>query len=70
MNHQDIVTRRNELDDKESEIQLGQIAVIEAERKSLQELCGGMGHVFGAPPMGKRRIDDKRMCVFCEAVEP
>jgi len=69
MNHQDVVTRRDELDEKDANIRLAQIAAIEVERKSLQELCGGIGHVFGAPALGKRRLSGARVCVFCDAVE-
>lgn len=64
---QDIVDRRDVLKKEESEAYLREKARIKKETDSLQELCGGMGHVFGQVPYFSGQ---KRNCVYCFAEEP
>jgi hypothetical protein len=66
LTHQDIIDRREALGHERSEAYQREQARIAAERKSLQELCGGLGHFYArsAHPFGTERC-----CVFCEASE-
>ena len=66
MTHQDIVDQIQGLKTALSEAWKKERARIEAERLSLQELCGGLGHVF---TRGDDPFASHRRCVFCQAAE-
>ena len=67
MTHQEIVDRMEALGVESSAAYREAMARINKERESLQELCGGLGHVWGAPPLWK--AGGYRACVVCHAPE-
>ena len=68
--HQDIVDRRQALDRVHSEAYSRELDRIKKEKLSLQELCGGLGHVFAAGDYAVTRAKPRRHCVFCYHAEP
>jgi hypothetical protein len=69
LTHQDIVDRRDQLRTESSKSYAAEQARIQKETEGLQELCGGLGHLYGHPPMG-HYAGGSRTCVFCSAIEP
>lgn len=71
--HQDIVDRIADLASQQFDAWKAEQARIAKERESLQELCGGLGHIFGEPkPFALNPASDAfggRRCVFCEKRE-
>jgi hypothetical protein len=67
MTHQEIIDRLEALGRSHSAAHKAELARIEKERESLQELCGGLGHFFrqGDWPV----FGDKRRCVICAKPE-
>jgi hypothetical protein len=62
--HQDIIDRREALGKEYSAAYQRERARIDAEKASLQELCGGLGHFF-AEYQGMHSHLYGRQCVFC-----
>jgi len=86
VNHQDIADRYRSLDDEELAALKAEKARIERERQSLQELCGGMGHIYtkvenllgdwftigsdGSSDSSEKRRAMPRRCAVCGRSEP
>lgn len=74
MNHQQIVDRREELDQRAltayKEAQKAVETAVGEDRRVLQERCGESGHVWetisGIYSLGERR----KWCAMCHAAEP
>lgn len=66
--HQDIVDRWEALSHERSIAYRLEESRINAERLALQELCGGIGHVF--LKVDSLRMSTHRECAFCKAQEP
>lgn len=63
--HQDIVDRMAELGNQQSAALKAATLAIAKERESLQELCAGLGHVFGEGLVWSALTSRGRHCVFC-----
>ena len=68
--HQDIIDRLEALGTEDSAAYKAEKARQEKERSSLQELCGGLGHLFAKDKSGFRVLENTRYCVYCYSAEP
>lgn len=68
MTHQDIVDRLQAVTSEQSAAYLTERARVQKDRESLQELCGGIGHVFRLN-VAYFSLVPKRTCVFCDCAE-
>ena len=66
--HQDIADRIEALGREHSKAYEIERARINAERSSLQELCGGVGHIWGSSELFV--LTARRCCRICGAQEP
>ena len=65
MNHQDIVDRRESLGTEQSRALQTENARIQRELASLQELCGGMGHIYVHLKGTWNTMMPNRICAAC-----
>lgn len=65
---QEIVDRREALNVEQGAAYRKELARIEKERVSLQELCGATGHVYATASL--EYFVTSRLCCFCRAAEP
>jgi len=66
MTHQEIIDRREAIARERYRLIMAQQAKFDAESRSLEELCGGIGHIHGDAPFFN---GGGRCCVVCGARE-
>ena len=66
--HQEIIDRLEQLGREHGIAYDAEIARQKSERASLQELCGGIGHIY-AKNRGLGFLGSTRQCVFCLSLE-
>ena len=68
--HQDIIDRLEKLGKEHGAAYAAEQARQRKERASLQELCGGIGHLYAKSDWLNSVLARGRSCVFCKMYEP